>query len=56
MCYHQKKIDGDKNIQVVYGFGAIGQFRSAVGYRGIKSVELLRDVLSEIKSGMQSRF
>jgi hypothetical protein len=42
-----EKIDGNKNIQVVYGFGAIGQFRSAVGYRGIKSVELLRDVLSE---------
>lgn len=42
-----EKIDGNKDIQVVYGFGAIGQFRSAVGYRGIKSVELLRDVLSE---------
>lgn len=42
-----EKIDCNKNIQVVYGFGAIGQFRSAVGYRGIKSVELLRDVLSE---------
>lgn len=42
-----ERIDGDKNIQVVYGFGAIGQFRSAVGYRGIKPVELLRDVLSE---------
>lgn len=42
-----EKIDGNKNIQVVYGFGAIGQFRSAVGYRGIKSIELLRDVLSD---------
>lgn len=39
-------IDENKNIQVVYGFGAIKQFRSAVGYRGIKPVELLRDVLS----------
>lgn len=41
------EIDQNKNIQVVYGFGAIKQFRSAVGYRGIKPVELLRDVLSD---------
>lgn len=41
------EIDHNKNIQVVYGFGAIKQFRSAVGYRGIKPVELLRDVLSD---------
>lgn len=43
------EVDKDKNIQVVYGFGVIKQFRSAVGYRGIKSVELLRDVLSDTK-------
>lgn len=42
-----EKIDNNKNIQVVYGFGAIRQFRSAVGYRGIKPTELLRDVLSD---------
>ena len=32
---------------MVYGFGAINQFRSAVGYRGIKPIELLKDVLSD---------
>ena len=31
------EVDKDKTIQVVYGFGAINQFRSAVGYRGIKA-------------------
>lgn len=40
-------VDKDKTIQVVYGFGAINKFRSAVGYRGIQAVELLKDVLSE---------
>lgn len=41
------EVDQNKNIQVVYGFGAIKQFRSAVGYRGIKPTELLRDVLTD---------
>lgn len=41
------EVDKDKTIQFVYGFGAINQFRSAVGYRGIKAVELLKDVLSD---------
>lgn len=44
-----EKIDEDKRIQVVYGFGAIRQFRSAVGYRGIRGIELLRDVLIDKK-------
>lgn len=30
-----------------HGFGAINQFRSAVGYKFIKAVELLKDVLSD---------
>ena len=41
------KIDNIKDIQVVYGFCAIDQFRSAVGYRGIKPIEILKDVLSD---------
>lgn len=41
------QIDKSKDIEVVYGFGAINQFRSAVGYRGIKAVELFRDVLND---------
>lgn len=41
------EVDQNKKIQVVYGFGAIKQFRSAVGYRGIKPTELLRDVLTD---------
>jgi hypothetical protein len=40
-------IDKDKSIQVVYGFGAIKKFRTAIGYRGLKATELLKDVLSD---------
>lgn len=49
------QIDNIKDIQVVYGFGAIDQFRSAVGYRGIKPIELLKDVLSDNKDLMAEK-
>lgn len=35
--------------QVVYGFGVIKKFHSAVGYRGLKAVDLLKDVLDDNK-------
>ena len=49
------QIDNIKDIQVVYGFDAIDQFRSAVGYRGIKPIELLKDVLSDNKDLMAEK-
>lgn len=39
------QIDSNPNIQVVYGFGAINKYRSAVGYTGFKSEDLMKDVL-----------
>ena len=41
------KIDGNPDIQVVYGFGAISKFQSAVGYTGIKAINLLKDVIED---------
>lgn len=45
----EEKVDKDKSIQVVYGFGVIKKFHSAVGYRGLKAVDLLKDVLDDNK-------
>jgi len=41
------KIDGNPDIQVVYGFGAISKFQSAVGYTGIKAINLFKDVIED---------
>lgn len=40
-----KAIDANPNIQVVYGFGAINKFNSAIGYTGLKTINLFRDVI-----------
>lgn len=40
-------IDKNQDIQVVYGFGAIEKFNSAVGYVGIKLDNLYRDVVED---------
>ena len=45
----EEKVDKDKSIQVVYGFGVIKKFHSAVGCRGLKAVDLLKDVLDDNK-------
>jgi len=39
------QIDSNPNIQVVYGFGAINKYRSAVGYTGFKAEDLMKDVV-----------
>lgn len=41
----EKDIDAAPNIQVVYGFGAIDKYKSAVGYTGLKSVNIFRDIV-----------
>lgn len=40
-----KDIDITPNIQVVYGFGAIDKYKSAVGYTGLKAVNIFRDII-----------
>lgn len=40
-------IDQNQDIQVVYGFGAIEKFNSAVGYVGINLIHLYRDVIED---------
>ena len=43
----ETKIDGNPNIQVVYGFGVISKYQSAVGYTGIKAINLFKDVIAD---------
>lgn len=43
----ENKIDGNSEIQVVYGFGAVKKFRDAVGYVGIKSLDLYKDCIND---------
>lgn len=40
-----KEIDASPDIQMVYGFGAIEKFKSAVGYTGLKAINVFRDVI-----------
>lgn len=40
-----KDIDITPNIQVVYGFGAIDKYKSAVGYTGLDAISIFRDVI-----------
>lgn len=42
-----KHVDVNPEIQVVYGFGAIDKFQSAVGYTGLKPNDLYKDVIEE---------
>ena len=37
------KIDESREIQVVYGFGAIKKFRDAVGYTGVQALDIYED-------------
>lgn len=41
------KIDADSKIQVVYGFGAISMYKSAIGYTGLNVTDLLRDIIKD---------
>ncbi|WP_300505619.1 SIR2 family protein [uncultured Duncaniella sp.] len=40
------QIDGNDEIQVVYGFGAIKKFRDAVGYTGVQSYDIYCDCIN----------
>lgn len=42
-----EKIDQNSNIQVVYGFGAVSKYKSAVGYTGLKSMNILEDIIED---------
>lgn len=41
------KIDNNKQIQVVYGFGAVSKFTSATGYIGLTAQDLFNDILED---------
>ncbi|WP_321437283.1 SIR2 family protein [uncultured Bacteroides sp.] len=41
----EKKIDTNKEIQFVCGFGAINKYKSAIGYIGLKSINIFKDIL-----------
>lgn len=43
----ESSIDGNKQIQVVYGFGAVSKFKSATGYAGLTAQDLFRDILDD---------
>ena len=43
------KIDNNSEIQVVYGFGAVKKYRDAVGYTGIKALDLYQDCINDDK-------
>lgn len=45
----ETKIDGNAEIQVVYGFGAIKKFRDAVGYTGVQALDLYQDCINNNK-------
>lgn len=42
-----RTVDANPEIQVVYGFGAIDKFQSAVGYTGLKPIDLYKDVIED---------
>lgn len=41
----EKKIDKTKDVQFVCGFGAIDKYKSAIGYTGLKSNNIFRDII-----------
>ena len=41
------KIDRNSKIQVVYGFGAVSMYKSAIGYTGLKAIDILGDVIED---------
>lgn len=43
----ENKIDGNNKIQVVYGFGAVSMYKSAIGYTGLKAIDILGDVVED---------
>lgn len=43
----EEKIDQNSNIQVVYGFGAVSMFKSAIGYTGLKAIDVYGDIIED---------
>lgn len=43
----ENKIDGNNKIQVVYGFGAVSMYKSAIGYTGLKAIDILGDIVED---------
>lgn len=41
------KIDKNSKIQVVYGFGAVSMYKSAIGYTGLKAIDILGDIIED---------
>lgn len=41
------KIDQNSNIQVVYGFGAVSMYKSAIGYTGLKAIDIYGDIIED---------
>lgn len=41
------KIDKSSKIQVVYGFGAVSMYKSAIGYTGLKAIDILGDIIED---------
>ena len=41
------KIDQNSNIQVVYGFGAVSMYKSAIGYTGLKAIDVYGDIIED---------
>ncbi len=46
----ENKIDLTKEIQYVAGFGAITKYKSAVGYTGLKSINIFKDIIFDIET------
>jgi hypothetical protein len=41
------KIDQNSDIQVVYGFGAVSMYKSAIGYTGLKAIDVYGDIIED---------
>lgn len=41
----EHKIDKTKDIQFVCGFGAIDKYKSSIGYTGLKSINIFKDII-----------
>lgn len=40
-----KSLDKVKDLQFVFGFGAIDKYKSAIGYTGLKSINIFKDII-----------
>ena len=43
------RIDQNTDIQVVYGFGAVSMYKSAIGYTGLKPIDVYSDIVDDKK-------